>query len=50
MIRSLPIPSFTLDRIVHELVDSAPKREQFQLPPEVESVRNENSSRVSDAR
>jgi hypothetical protein len=49
-IGSLPIPSFTLDRVVHELFDSPQNREQFQLPPEVESVRIENSSLVIDTR
>jgi hypothetical protein len=45
-IGSLPIPSFTLDRVVHELFDSPQHRENFQLPAEVESVRVENSSLV----
>ena len=45
-IGSLPIPSFTLDRVVHELFDSQQNREKFQLPPGVESVRIENSSLV----
>lgn len=49
-IGSLPIPSFTLDRAVHQLFDSPQNREQFQLPPEVESVRIENSSLVIDTR
>jgi hypothetical protein len=43
-IGSLPIPSFTVDRVVHELFNSPHNREQFQLPAEVESVRVENSS------
>lgn len=50
MIGSLPIPSFTLERAVHQLFDSPQNREQFQLPPEVESVRIENSSLVIDTR
>jgi hypothetical protein len=45
-IGSLPIPSFTLGRVVHELFDSPQHRENFQLPPEVASVRVENSSLV----
>jgi hypothetical protein len=45
-IGSLPIPSFTLDRVVHELFDSPQNREKFQLPTEIESVRIENSSLV----
>ena len=49
-IGSLPIPSFTLDRVVRELFDSPQNREQFQLPPEIESVRIENSSLVIDTR
>ena len=44
--RLLPIPSFTLDRVVHELFDSPQHRENFQLPPEVESVSIENSTLV----
>jgi hypothetical protein len=45
-IGSLPIPSFTLDRVVHALFDSPQNRDKFQLPAEVESVRVENSSLV----
>jgi hypothetical protein len=45
-IGSLPIPSFTLDRVVHELFDSPQNREKFQLPAEVESVRIENGNLV----
>lgn len=49
-IGSLPIPSFTLDRVVHELFDSPQNREKFQLPAEVESVRVENGSLVISTR
>ncbi len=45
-IGSLPIPSFTLNRVVHELFDSPQNRDKFQLPAEIESVRIENSSLV----
>jgi hypothetical protein len=45
-IGSLPIPSFALDRVVHELFDSPQNREKFQLPDGVESVRIENSSLI----
>jgi hypothetical protein len=45
-IGSFPIPSFTLDRVVHELFDSPQNRESFQLPPAIESVSIENSSLV----
>ena len=36
-IGSLPIPSLTLDRVVHELFDSPQNREKFQLPDGIES-------------
>lgn len=45
-IGSLPIPSFTLERVVHELFDSPQNRDKFQLPAEVQSVRVENNSLV----
>jgi hypothetical protein len=45
-IGSFPIPSFTLDRVAHELFDSPQNREKFQLPAEIESVRIENSGLV----
>jgi len=45
-IGSLPIPSFTLDRVVRQLFDSPENRDKFQLPLEVESVRIEDSSLV----
>ena len=35
---SLPIPSFTLDRVVRQLFNSPENRDKFQLPPEIESV------------
>jgi len=49
-IGSLPIPSSTLDRVVHELFDSPQNRDNFQLPPRVESVRVENNSLVITTR
>ncbi len=41
---SLPIPSLTLDRVVHQLFDSPTNRDKFQLPPQIESVRVEHNS------
>lgn len=49
-IGSLPIPSPTLDRVVHELFDSPQNRESFHLPPQVESVRIENGSLIIASR
>ena len=43
---SLPIPSSTLDYIVHQLSDSPRNRSKFQLPPQIESVRIENNTLV----
>lgn len=43
---SLPIPSSTLDHVVHQLFDSPQNRDKFQLPPQIESVRIENNSLV----
>lgn len=43
---SLPIPSSTLDSVVHQLFDSPNNRDKFQLPPQIESVRVENNSLV----
>jgi hypothetical protein len=45
-IGSLPIPSSTLDSVVHQLFDSPNNRDKFQLPPQIESVRVENNSLV----
>ena len=47
---SLPIPSLTLDRVVHQLFDSPNNRDKFQLPPQIESVRIENNSLVISTR
>jgi hypothetical protein len=49
-IGSLPIPSLTLDRVVHQLFDSPNNRDKFQLPPQIESVRVENNSLVISTR
>ncbi|HEY5626575.1 MAG TPA: hypothetical protein VIR79_01385 [Nitrospira sp.] len=49
-IGSLPIPSSTLDRVVHELFNSPQNRENFQLPPQIESVRVEQNSLVITTR
>ena len=43
---SLPIPSSTLNSVVHQLFDSPQNRDKFQLPPQIESVRIENSTLV----
>lgn len=47
---SLPIPSLTLDRVVHQLFDSPANRDKFQLPPQIESVRVENNTLVISTR
>ena len=47
---SLPIPSSTLDSVVHQLFDSPNNRDKFQLPPQIESVRVENNSLVITTR
>jgi hypothetical protein len=47
---SLPIPSSTLNSVVHQLFDSPTNREKFQLPPQIESVRVENNSLVISTR
>jgi hypothetical protein len=47
---SLPIPSLTLDRVVHQLFDSPNNRDKFQLPPQIESVRVENNTLVISSR
>jgi hypothetical protein len=47
---SLPIPSSTLDSVVHQLFDSPTNRDKFQLPPQIESVRVENNSLVISTR
>jgi hypothetical protein len=45
-IGSLPIPSSTLDHIVHRLFDAPQNREIFQLPPQIESLRIDNNALV----
>lgn len=47
---SLPIPSSTLDSVVHQLFDSPANRDKFQLPPQIESVRVENNSLIISTR
>jgi hypothetical protein len=49
-IGSLPIPSSTLDGVVHQLFDSPNNRDKFQLPPQIEFVRVENNSLVISTR
>ena len=43
---SLPIPSSTLNHVVHQLFDSPQNRDKFQLPPQIESIRIENNTLV----
>ena len=43
---SLPIPSSTLNSVVHQLFDSPQNRDKFQLPPQIESIRIENNTLV----
>ena len=43
---SLPIPSSTLDYVVHQLFDSPQNRDKFKLPPQIESIRIENNTLV----
>jgi hypothetical protein len=47
---SLPIPSMTLNRVVHQLFDSPNNRDKFQLPSQIESIRIENNSLVISTR
>jgi len=47
---SLPIPSMTLNRVVHQLFDSPSNRDKFQLPSQIESIRIENNSLVISTR
>jgi hypothetical protein len=43
---SLPIPSSMLDHVVHQLFDSPQNRDQFKLPPQIESIRIESNALV----
>jgi len=43
---SLPIPSSTLNSVVHHLFDSPQNRDKLQLPPQIESIRIENNTLV----
>lgn len=43
---SLPIPSSTLNSVVHQLFDSPQNRDKFQLPSQIESIRIENNTLV----
>ena len=49
-IGSLPIPSSTLNYVVHQLFDSPTNRDKFQLPPQIESVRVQNNSLIISTR
>ncbi|MEK7725669.1 MAG: hypothetical protein AAB311_00710, partial [Nitrospirota bacterium] len=41
---ALPIPQTTLGHVVAQLFESPQNREKFQLPPQIQSVRVENST------
>ncbi|WP_145976126.1 hypothetical protein [Nitrospira moscoviensis] len=43
---TLPIPSATLNQVVHQLFDSPQNRDHFQLPPQIASIRVENNRLV----
>jgi len=43
---SLPIPSSTLNYVVHQLFDSSQNRDKFQFSPQIESIRIENNTLV----
>jgi hypothetical protein len=47
---SLPIPSSTLELVVQRLFESPQNRDKFQLPPQVEAIRVENSTLVMSIR
>ena len=47
---SLPIPSSTLKLVVQRLFESPQNRDKFQLPPQVEAIRVENSTLVMSIR
>jgi len=47
---SLPIPSSTLNSVVHQLFDSPQNRDKFQLPPQIESIRIENNTLIITTR
>ena len=50
MLGSLPIPKSLLDRVFHRLFNAPENRRQFQLPPQIESVRVENSTLIMSTR
>ncbi len=50
MLGSLPIPKSMLDRVFHRLFNAPENRDKFQLPPQVESVRVENSTLIMSTR
>ena len=47
---SPPIPSSTLELVVQRLFESPQNRDKFQLPPQVEAIRVENSTLVMSIR
>lgn len=47
---ALPIPNATLGHVVTQLFESPQNREQFHLPPQIQSVRVENSTLVITSR
>jgi hypothetical protein len=47
---ALPIPQTTLGHVVAQLFESPQNREKFQLPPQIQSIRVENSTLVITSR
>lgn len=47
---ALPIPQATLGHVIAQLFESPQNREKFQLPPQIHSVRVENSTLVITSR
>lgn len=45
-IGALPIPQATLGDVVAQLFESPQNREKFKLPPQIQSIRVENSTLV----
>ena len=50
MLGSLPIPKSMLVRVFHRLFNAPENRAKFQLPPQIESVRVENSTLIMSTR
>lgn len=47
---AMPIPQAMLDHIVAQVFESPLNREKFQLPPQIQSVRVENSTLIVTTR